>query len=81
MEEYASQFQSPPPSKDERTYIIDLSDKVNSILVAALRELNEEQMICLRDALIERTPKPSKYVPVKYAEGEDELNNTIESLR
>lgn len=67
--------ESPQPSKDERIYIIHLSDKVNSILVAALRELDDEQMICLRDALIERTPKqtPSKDVPVQYAEGEDDI--------
>ena len=48
--------EQPSGNNNERGYIIYQNDKVNSILIAALRELNEEQMICLRDCLIERTP-------------------------
>jgi hypothetical protein len=37
-------------------YMVRKGDKVNCILSAALRELNAEQLILLRDAIIERTP-------------------------
>ena len=44
-----------PP--DTTGWLIYHNDKVNSVLGAAMRFLNEEQLICLRDCLIERTPK------------------------
>jgi hypothetical protein len=44
-----------PP--DTTGWLIHHNDKVNSVLGAALRFLNEEQMILLKDCLIERTPK------------------------
>lgn len=43
--------------EDKSTYIIYHNDKVNSILSAALQFLNTDQLIVLRDCLIERTPK------------------------
>ena len=38
-------------------YRIYHNDKVNSILAAAIRFLNTEQLVVLKDCLIERTPK------------------------
>lgn len=43
-----------PP--DTTGWLIHHNDKVNSVLGAALRFLDEEQLICLRDCLIKRTP-------------------------
>jgi len=61
--EYASQ-QAPasnqPVSAMEdgfTDYRIYHNDKVNSILAAAIRFLNTEQLVVLKDCLIERTPK------------------------
>jgi hypothetical protein len=43
--------------QDSTGWIIHHSDKINSVLGAAMRFLNQEQLIVLRDCLIERTPK------------------------
>lgn len=43
---------------DEIGFTLSKGDEINSILRVALRFLDEEKLIVLRDALIERTPKP-----------------------
>lgn len=55
----------PSPSKPDHIpeadgYLIYKGDEVNSFLAAILRRLNVDQMCALRDALIERTPSPSR---------------------
>jgi hypothetical protein len=51
-------FQSSQPNevKGGVSFIVFENDKVNSILSAALRVLDNEQLIALRDSLIDRTP-------------------------
>lgn len=43
--------------ENETGYIIIKGDEVNSFLAAIMRHLDSEQMICLRDKIIRRTPK------------------------
>jgi hypothetical protein len=43
--------------RDQKGYWIPESDKVNAFLAPIMRELNESQMIELRNKLIDRTPK------------------------
>ena len=52
----------------ENGYKILEGDEVNSFLMAILRELTTEQMIVLKDALIERTPKPDQDAVLPTAE-------------
>ena len=57
----ASNGAKPPVSgalpPDCTAWLIPDNNRVGSILSAALRLLSQEQMIVLRDCLIERTPK------------------------
>jgi len=56
-------------------YLVYKDDKVNSLLAACMRELNTEQMISLRNALIERTPAPVQgeaVYPASFTEWVDE---------
>jgi hypothetical protein len=61
----------PKEPDGETHWRIRHNDKVNSVLGAALRFLDEEQMICLRDCLIERTLKEPD---------EDELNQSVTAV-
>lgn len=45
-----------PANENDVVYKIFHNDKVNSILSAALRNLNPEQLVALKDCLVSRTP-------------------------
>lgn len=73
---YLDESQSPIPVPAGQSFIVFENDKVNSILSAALRVLDNEQLIALRDSLIDRTP-----VPADSGWISDYLKKRIEQLK
>lgn len=64
----------------ERGFMVPKGEEVNAFLSASLRLLNQEQLICLRDSLIERTPKDEKAMEQYHREKAKEGNDIAESL-
>ena len=59
------------------TYKIYTNDKVNSILSATLQHLDSEQIVALRDSLIERTPSLASEELAKNKSVIDMMNKMI----